>query len=311
MRTFVFALSVAASLRVAAFAGFQAAAPQDPLVREGVAVKVSPNVYVLLDGDVPLVPNVGVVVGSRATLVIDTGLGPRNGATVVREAAKVGADKPLFLAVTHVHPEHDLGAQAFPADTKVIRSRGQDADIAEFGLQLAETFARQSPARAELLKGAAYRKTDVPFEQHYTLDLGGVRVQMTAVGPTHTRGDTVFFVEGDRTLFAGDVVMSALPAFASPYSSVRAWLAALDRLDGMKPQVIVPSHGKLVDAAAISTYRDYLRAVQARARELKAQGRSADEAAQTIQSELQARFGAMAQPARISGAAKAAYNEAP
>ena len=40
---------------------------------------------------------------------------------------------------------------------------------------------------------------------------------MIAVGPTHTRGDTVFFVEGDNVLFAGDVVMSAFPAFASPY----------------------------------------------------------------------------------------------
>jgi glyoxylase-like metal-dependent hydrolase (beta-lactamase superfamily II) len=286
-----------------------AAQSRDPLVREDATRTISPHVYVIPDDDVPLVPNVGIVVGSRATLVIDTGLGPRNGEAVVRQVARVSRNGELYLAVTHVHPEHDLGAQAFPATTKMIRSKGQDQDISEFGLQLADTFASQSPVRAQLLKDAVYRKTDISFDNRYDLDLGGVRVEMSTVGPTHTRGDTVFFVAGDNTLFAGDVVMSAFPAFASPYSSVRAWLAALDRLDAMKPQVIVPSHGRLVDASAIAKYRDYLRAVQRRVSELKRQGKSADETARIVQSELQAQFSDMAQPARIGGAAKAAYAE--
>jgi glyoxylase-like metal-dependent hydrolase (beta-lactamase superfamily II) len=282
----------------------------DPLVREGATIKVSPHVYVIPDGDVPLVPNVGIVVGSRATLVIDTGLGAKNGESVLREVGKVSKNADLYLAVTHVHPEHDLGAQAFPATAKMLRSRGEDADISEFGLQLAHTFASQSPARAALLKDATYRKTDIPFDREYELDLGGVRVSMLAVGPTHTRGDTTFFVHGDDTLFAGDVVMSALPMFASPYSSVRAWLAALDRLAAMKPRVIVPSHGRLVDAAAIVKYRTYLQAVQSRTQELKQQGKTGDETAKIVQTEIQGRFPDMAQPARIEGAAKAAYAEA-
>jgi glyoxylase-like metal-dependent hydrolase (beta-lactamase superfamily II) len=309
MRTVIIGISMIATL-AGAVRGGQQPAPRDPLVREGATTRVSPHVYVIPDDDVPLVPNVGIIIGTRGTLVIDTGLGPRNGKTIVREVAKVSKNADLYLAVTHVHPEHDLGAQAFPASTKVIRSRGQDQDIAEFGLQVAKTFASQSPVRAELLKDATYRKTDIAFEGSRTLDLGGVQVHMTAVGPMHTRGDTVFFVDDDSTLFAGDVVMSALPAFASPYSSVRAWLAALDRLEAMKPKVIVPSHGRLVDSAAIGKYRDYLSAVQSRVRELKQQGRSADETAQMVQRELQSRFADMPQPSRIAGAARAAFSEA-
>jgi glyoxylase-like metal-dependent hydrolase (beta-lactamase superfamily II) len=227
----------------------------------------------------------------------------------LREARKVSRGRELYLSVTHVHPEHDLGAQAFPADTKVIRSRDQDADIAEFGLQLASSFASQSPARAELLKGAVFRKTDISFDRDDVLDLGGVRVRMLAVGPTHTRGDTVFLIEGENIVFAGDVVMSAFPAFASPYSSISAWLAALDTIDAMKPATIVPSHGRLVDASMIATYRDYLRSIQSRTQELKRAGRSADEAAAAIQAEMQTKFPAMAQPARIGAAVQAAYKE--
>ena len=136
-----------------------------------------------------------------------------------------------------------------------------------------------------------------------------MHVHAIAVGPAHTRGDTVFFVDEDRVLFAGDVVMSAFPAFASPYSGVRTWLAALDRLESLNPRVIVPSHGRLADTSDLARYRDYLHAVQSRTGELKREGKTADEAARVLQPELQARFG-MAQPGRIAGAVKAAFNEA-
>jgi glyoxylase-like metal-dependent hydrolase (beta-lactamase superfamily II) len=130
---------------------------------------------------VPLTPNVGYVVGDKAMLVIDTGLGPRNGAAVYEVAKKLAADKPLYLVTTHVHPEHDLGAQAFPATIKLIRSNDQVKDIAEFGLQLADVFAKRSAINAELLKDANFRKADITFDKDYDLDLGGVHARLTAM----------------------------------------------------------------------------------------------------------------------------------
>jgi hypothetical protein len=86
--------------------------PVPPLVREGDTQKISDHVYVIPDHSVPLVPNVGIIVGQRGKLVIDTGLGPRNGKTVYNEAQKINDSGRLWLATTHTHPEHDLGASA-------------------------------------------------------------------------------------------------------------------------------------------------------------------------------------------------------
>src|SRR5262249_60419617 len=94
----------------------------------------------------------------------------------------------------HVHPEHDLGAQAFPATTTLIRSTDQVKDIAEFGLQLAKVFAGRSAINAELLKDADFRKADVTFEGKHDLDLGGVTAQIMARGPNHTAGDTLGWI---------------------------------------------------------------------------------------------------------------------
>src|SRR5215471_14436443 len=116
--------------------------PPPPIVKTEGLRQVSPHVHVIPDNSVPLVPNVGYVIGDRAMLVIDTGLGPQNGAAVYEVAKKLGRTKPLYLVTTHFHPEHDLGAQAFPGTITLIRSNDQVKDIAEFGLDLAHVFAK-------------------------------------------------------------------------------------------------------------------------------------------------------------------------
>ncbi|HET6957472.1 MAG TPA: MBL fold metallo-hydrolase [Vicinamibacterales bacterium] len=284
----------------------------DPLIRENAVSRVSEHVHVISDLNVGLVPNVGIIVGSRATLVVDTGLGPRNGQTVLKVTNSVSTNRELYVVSTHFHPEHALGESAFPASAKIIRARAQQQDIDEFGLSLAKTFASRSPLVAELLDGAQFRKADVIFDREHTLDLGGVRVRMLSLGPTHTRGDTIVWVEGDRILFAGDVVMNrTFVAFASPYSSVKAWLADFDQLEPLKPVKIVPSHGGVGDASLIAEQREVMKAIQSRAAELKKAGKTADETAATVQSELTAKYPNWGAPARVSAIAKTAYAEAP
>src|SRR6516225_556100 len=236
-----------------------------PLVKIEGLRKISDHVYVIPDNSVPVVPNVGYIIGDHAALVVDTGLGPPNGEAVYGAARKLAGTRTLYLVTTHVHPEHDLGAQAFPGTTKLIRSADQVKEIAESGLGLAKVFAGRSQINADLLKDADFRKADITFERDHDLDLGGVHAKLTAMGPNHTLGDTIIWIESDRVLFAGDLAMRAQPAFASPHSSLRHWLASLDRLDQLKPVIIVPSHGPTGDGTGfITSYRTYLTEVRDR-----------------------------------------------
>ena len=284
----------------------------DPLIRDSAIARISDHVHLISDLNVGLVPNVGIIVGTKATLVVDTGLGPRNGETVRRVANGLSAKGDVYVVSTHFHPEHALGESAFPSSAKIIRATAQQKDIDEFGLTLAKTFASRSPLVAELLENAQFRKADLFFDREYTLDLGGVRVRMLSLGPTHTRGDTIVWVEGDRILFAGDVVMNrTFVACASPYSSVKAWLADFDQLEPLRPVKIVPSHGPVGDASLIAEQRTMMKAIQSRAMELKRQGRSADETATTVQAEFQATYPGWAAPARVGLIARTAYTEGP
>jgi glyoxylase-like metal-dependent hydrolase (beta-lactamase superfamily II) len=285
------------------------APPADPLVKEGVTVKLGPHTYVIPDGNVGLVPNVGIIVGSRATLVIDPGLGRRNGETVLREVAKVSRNSELYIASTHFHAEHTTGYLAFPPAAKYINANVQEAEFAEGGAAQIRTFSGRSPATAELLKDAAQRKADITFDRDYILDLGGVHVQFRVVGPTHTKGDTGLLVQEDAVLFAGDVVMNRSFLAATPASSMRAWLAAFDTFAAMNPKTIVPSHGPVGDASLIASSREIMQAIQTRVRALKAQGRSIDDVASTVQTEMQATYAGYPRANGIAAAARSAYSE--
>jgi glyoxylase-like metal-dependent hydrolase (beta-lactamase superfamily II) len=283
----------------------------DPLVRENASVKVAPHTFVIPDANVGLVPNVGIVVGSRATLVIDPGLGRRNGETVLREVAKVSKNAEIYIASTHFHPEHTTGYAAFPDSATYVNSTVQEEEFEESGMAMVKSFAGRSPLTADLLKDAARRKAAITFDREHLLDLGGVRVRFLLVGPTHTRGDTGFFVEGDNVLFSGDVVMNNSFLAATGATSMQAWLAAFDRFEALKPKVIVPAHGPVGNGSIITVNRRIMLAVQARAQTYKSEGRSSDEAAELIHKEIQAQYPDWPRANGLVAAARAAYAEAP
>ena len=302
----LFAAAAASSLSVAQ------APPPSPLQREGATVKISDHVYVIPDFKVGMVPNVGIIVGSRATVVVDPGMGLRNGQVVLREVQKVSKNAEVYIVTTHFHPEHTTGEVAFPPSVKVIRASAQQQDVDEMGMKWVGVFRKRSAEIDDLLKEAAFRAPAETFEREKTLDLGGVRVRLIRLGPGHTRGDTVIFVEGDRVLFSGDLAMKNLyPAFATPQSDSRTWLTSLDQMDALRATKLVPSHGDLTDGSSIEAYRGYLKALQARVAELKRQGKSSDEAAATLKAEFQAKYPDWDQPARVEAAVAMVYKELP
>jgi glyoxylase-like metal-dependent hydrolase (beta-lactamase superfamily II) len=139
---------------------------------------------------------------------------------------------------------------------------------------------------AELMQDAKFRDADEFFDSEKTLDLGGVRVRLLWYGGTHTNGDTLIFVEGDRVLFAGDVLMNRrFLAFGAPRSSLRMWIQSIDNLEPLRPAHVVPSHGERGDGSLIELNRQYLKALQSRVNELKRDGKTADQVVETVTAE--------------------------
>ena len=294
---------VAAILASWAFALRAQQAP--PGVPENAVTRVSEHVYAILG-----FPNIGIVVGDRATLVVDTGMGPPNGTIVLREAEKLAKSPNLYLTTTHFHPEHAAGAQVFPPRTVLIRPAVQQEEMEKHGAEFMEMFRSRSALFREQLKDVKPRPPDVLFDREIKLDLGGVTARLMWFGPAHTQGDELIFVEPDRTLLPGDIVENKLvPSMPNADASAKGWLAILDKVAPLQPRYIVPDHGALGDGSLIVQERGFLQELQTRALALKRQGVPVEEAGQRVENELKTKYPDWGSLTAIPNAVRRVYAE--
>jgi len=279
---------------------------KQPLLSEDNLKHVSDHVYVM-EG----FPNVVYVIGSRATLVVDTGLGERNGDTVMRAEQKLAKAPILYLTTTHYHSEHTTGEQAFPASAIIIRNTVQQEEMVKMVGAHMDAFRKMSAQNADLLKEVHFRPPDVLFDREAKLDLGGVTDRLFWIGPAHTKGDELIFIEEDSVLIPGDIVQKdVFPIMPNADASVKGWLSILDNVEALHPKFIVPDHGQaIVDASQIGAERAYILALQARALELKKQGVSPDDAGKTITAELKTKYPDWPNPNNVAGEVMRVYEQ--
>ncbi|HTP03109.1 MAG TPA: MBL fold metallo-hydrolase [Anaerolineales bacterium] len=277
-----------------------------PDVIPAALTALSAHVHAIPDNSVPMVSNIGFVVGRKAVLVIDTGLGLKNGAIVAATAARLAPGKPVYIVITHAHPEHDLGAGAFPASSKLIRSRDQQADLRDQAPITNRMIASRSPVFAALIDGVPFREADISFDNEYVLDLGGVKARIMAMGPNHTAGDTAVWIPGDRVLFAGDLAMKRQPVLMAPGVTIAHWLMTLDRIEKLQPTIVVPSHGPIGDTGLIQGYRSYLTEIRDRTTAAKGRGLDLDATTEEVAQAMLSRYPSRAQ---IANAVKVAFDE--
>jgi glyoxylase-like metal-dependent hydrolase (beta-lactamase superfamily II) len=276
-------------------------------------VEVSEGVFVIPDGRVPLVPNVGIVRGARAVLVVDAGMGPRNGEIVRRHAEELAYGQPLFLTLTHFHPEHGFGAQAFADGATIVYNREQLDDLRSKGQAYLARFRTFGEAIAGQLEGVELVEPHLAYEGAAEIMLGGRSAQLRTFGLGHTRGDQVVFVPEQRVLFAGDLVenqcFAIFPWFPPDEVDVDGdrWIAVLEQLERLEPAVVVPGHGEVGDAGVIVSAREYLEQLRSETRRLVEDGASEDEVVAELDRSMRELHPDWAQPEWIAFGARHFY----
>jgi len=287
------ALTLAAAFAAAPASAQDKAPPANPFIVQGLNVtKLSEHVWEIPDNHKPGNPNVAIIVGTRATLIVDTGMGPRSGEAVVREAQKLSKNTQFYLATTDFRPEHMTGAMSFPPGSVYITPTAQKIDIHQRTQGYIDSFTSRSADLAEALKGVKIRDPDITFDREAKIDLGGgVIVRLIWYGPALFNGDVAIFVEPDRLLHGGNFLSSkTYPSMPDHTVDVNNWLDVLDKLEALHPLIVLPNHGDVRDATIIPNERLVLRDLQRRAMELRAEGVTSEQAGQTLIAEFDPKY---------------------
>jgi glyoxylase-like metal-dependent hydrolase (beta-lactamase superfamily II) len=209
--------------------------------------QISPHAWAYTaEGD----PNTGVVIGDDAVLVADTQATPAMAADVIRRIREV-TDKPIkYVVLTHYHAVRVLGASAYQSqeiiasqDTyDLIVERGEADKASEIG-----RFPRLFRNVETVPPGLTW--PTITFTGKMTLWLGKLEVQLLQLGRGHTKGDTVVWLPGERTMLSGDLVeFDATPYAGDAY--FRDWPKTLDNIAALKPVALVPGRGAALKGEA-------------------------------------------------------------
>ncbi len=205
------------------------------------------------------ISNAGFVVTSSGVVVIDA-LGSPALARRLLEVIRTVTPLPVsHVIVSHYHADHIYGLQVFKAaGARIVAHRAaREYLLSDTARQRLETsrleLAPWVDAHTRLVEADEWLDGD------RELVVGGVRLLIRHLGPSHTPEDLVVLVPQDRLLFAGDLVFRSRIPFVGQADS-RRWIRSLDALLAMDAHTFVPGHGPVSTAARddIALTRDYL-----------------------------------------------------
>ncbi|MFC3533933.1 quinoprotein relay system zinc metallohydrolase 1 [Vogesella facilis] len=175
------------------------------------------------------------------------------------------------LIITHKHPDHFLGNQAF-RDVPIRADERTSSMLRTEAEGLAENLYRLV---GERMQGTEVQLPTAPLTTGLR-DIGGHRLEFIAV-PGHTQSDIAVFDHTSGVLYAIDQVFNGRTP-TLPNASIADWLAALQRLEALPFTLLVPGHGPPSrDAAPIRATRRYLQWLDASLRAAAERGLTPNE----------------------------------
>lgn len=225
-------------------------------------------------------PNAGFVVAGGQVLVIDSLLSPAFGQQLAGYVRQVTDRPPAYLVNTHAHGDHVFGNQAFAPAARVVAQRKVRETLLSQGEAMVQSFAERFADMVPDIRDTKVVPPDITFSRHMTLHLDGCTIELIHPGVAHTDGDTMVYLPGERLLYAGDLLFNHI--FPPIMGSSAGWIAAIDQIEAMDVDTIVPGHGFVATKKDLGDLKQCIYEVRQQVKGCFSRGLSPEEAAKQI-----------------------------
>ncbi|NOY17646.1 MAG: MBL fold metallo-hydrolase [Gammaproteobacteria bacterium] len=201
--------------------------------------------------------NLSFVITSDGVLVVNAGASYLLAEALHTEIKKI-TDQPVKYVVLENGQGHAmLGSNYWQEQgVTVIAHTGAAREIEEKG---AAVLDREKKSIREKAEGTVVVMPDETFEHKKIIEMGGLRIELLHLGPTHSPGDIVVWLPEKQLVISGDMAFHQrmLPLFE--YTDTAAWLKTWDKFAALDAKYVIPGHGGPTNMAEVTRYtKDYL-----------------------------------------------------
>lgn len=243
--------------------------------------------------------NVGWIIFDNFVLVIDANF-PWGARDILAEIRKTTSKPVRFVFDTHYHADHTYGNVVFAEAGATILSTEDCAE--ESRRKGPRDVANQAKDSPEALVHPA-----VVFDRRMVIDDGSHRIELTRVGPAHTKGDAVAFLPKEKILFVGDLAVNW--TLGNNVSDIDAdhtnWVRVLDQLSDWDASTVIPGHGVIGTKETLAGQAAYFREMLAQVETALREGKPADDLVREIDLSRHQPFGA--DPQRTASQTRSMY----
>ena len=181
-----------------------------------------------------------LIYGEREAVLVDTFMTVEQCSNLADLIVASGKSLKAIY-VTHGHPDHFFGLQVLLDRFPNVKALATPEVVAKMRRQITpETLPnrrKQFPGLPDVISIAN------PLEGN-EIDLEGNKLVVVRVGHTDTEDTTCLHVPSIGLVVAGDVVYNGIHPFLaeSNRQSRLEWIAALDKIDALKPSAVVAGH---------------------------------------------------------------------
>lgn len=262
--------------------------PWTPLAIELESEQLAPGVFAVYDQNadeygpagIPLATSGGFVIGSEGVLLVETMINRQLFCQLVA-LVREQTDLPIRYAInTSYHGDHSFGNAFLPDEVEIVQhERTAEHIAANFAEDI--DFMITNFGAGQGIEEVVEVAADIEVgDAGWTVDLGGIEVEARYYGFGQTAGDLFVVVPAAEVMWTGNPFIAEQPAIpwlldghvhevGETLASVQGSLSSA--------AIVVPGHGRPVDAEAITFGIEYLAALESEVGDAVAAGLSEEE----------------------------------
>lgn len=226
-------------------------------------------------------PNAGFILAGDQVLVIDSLMSSSLGQQLVKHLCQVTDKAPTYLINTHNHGDHVFGNQVFSPPATIIGHENVREVLLSQGEAMVKSFAERFSSLVPDIKDATVLAPQITYRDRMTLHFDGRAIELIHPGVAHTYGDTMVYLPNEKILFAGDILFNHI--FPPIRGSSAGWVAAIERVEAMDIETIVPGHGFIATKKELGDLKGCLIELRSQVKGCFTRGLSLEQAAKEIE----------------------------